>query len=471
MNGFIKKFFSFSIGPIGGAIISLITIPVTTYFISPSEFGKAGLFTMVYGLVITLSYLGVDQSYSREFHYSNNKKILFQNSLLIPVMVSCIFLLVLSFYKENFSLFIFGNSRYSYISILFGLAVIFGVFERFILMSIRMEEKALEYSVFSVLLKIVILIFTVFLIYIGKRDFTVVVYSALIGQMVGDLYLVVRYKSLFTDVKFKNFSWPLINTLLRFGFPLLVSVSVNYFLNTTGSLFLRIYGTFNDLGIYTAGQKIANLLTLIQVSFTSFWVPLSYRWYKEGKSQVHFQVISDCLLLIATVGFFILAIFKKNITLLLSTSYSDSQYIICLLALVPILYTLSETTTLGIVFSRKSYLNIYVSLFSIFTCLITSLILVPKITATGAALAISISYLVFYYTRTYFSKKNKFQISVKKQSMQILVLLLAGIMNSYNLKYIILLNIILLFVSMVIQRDTLRTIRDIRKNPINYDFS
>ncbi|EGP5302221.1 polysaccharide biosynthesis protein, partial [Enterococcus faecium] len=104
MNGFIKKFFSFSIGPIGGAIISLITIPVTTYFISPSEFGKAGLFTMVYGLVITLSYLGVDQSYSREFHYSNNKKILFQNSLLIPVMVSCIFLLVLSFYKENFSL-------------------------------------------------------------------------------------------------------------------------------------------------------------------------------------------------------------------------------------------------------------------------------------------------------------------------------------------------------------------------------
>ncbi len=86
-------------------------------------------------------------------------------------------------------------------------------------------------------------------------------------------------------------------------------------------------------------------------------------------------------------------------------------------------------------------------------------------------MAISISYLVFYYTRTYFSKKNKFQISVKKQSMQILVLLLAGIMNSYNLKYIILLNIILLFVSMVIQRDTLRTIQDIRKNPINYDFS
>ncbi|EGP5456747.1 hypothetical protein D3I46_12305 [Enterococcus faecium] len=116
---------------------------------------------------------------------------------------------------------------------------------------------------------------------------------------------------------------------------------------------MRIYGTFNDLGIYTAGQKIANLLTLIQVSFTSFWVPLSYRWYKEGKSQVHFQVISDCLLLIATVGFFILAIFKKNITLLLSTSYSDSQYIICLLALVPILYTLSETTTLGIVFDVR----------------------------------------------------------------------------------------------------------------------
>ncbi|MDT2671918.1 lipopolysaccharide biosynthesis protein [Enterococcus dongliensis] len=471
MADFIKKFFSFSVGPVGGAVISLITIPVTTYFISPTEFGKAGLFTMVYGLVITLSYLGIDQSYSREYHYSSNKKLLFQNSIIFPLLISIVLLIILTLNKQLFSIFIFGDSSYSYISILFGLAVIFGVFERFILMSIRMEEKALEYSMFSILLKIVILIVTLFLIFSGERDFKVVVYSTLFGQMVGDLYLIIRYKSLFKDIKTKNFSWILIKTLLKFGFPLLISVSVNYLLNTTGSLFLRAYGNFEDLGIYTAGQKIANFLNLIQVSFTSFWVPLSYRWHKEGRTQIHFQIISDILLFIATIGFFTLAFLKRYITLLLSADYSDSQYIICFLALVPILYTLSETTTLGIVFSKKSYLNIYVSLFSILTCLIGSIILVPRLLSVGAAFAIAVSYIIFYLSRTYFSKKNKFEIKIGKQTIQIIILLITSLANAYNYDYIIFVNIFLLVISLINQRNIFDNIMDIKNNPQNYNFS
>ncbi|NRG35224.1 oligosaccharide flippase family protein, partial [Bacillus circulans] len=67
MKQFLSKLVGFSFGPIIGALIAFITIPVTTYFISPEEYGKSGMFTLYLGLVLSLLYLGLDQSYTREY--------------------------------------------------------------------------------------------------------------------------------------------------------------------------------------------------------------------------------------------------------------------------------------------------------------------------------------------------------------------------------------------------------------------
>lgn len=471
MNQFLKKFFFFSAGPIGGAFIALITIPVTTYFVSPQEFGKAGVFTMVYGLLLTFSYLGVDQAYSREFHYTKDKDALLFNAIIVPLIAGVLFLFTLLIFKNKVSYWIFGNSSYSELIILLGIAVIFAIFERFILMRIRMEEKALEYSFFSILLKAIVLLTTIILLLFGIRDFKVIVYSTLLGQMLGDFYLLFRYRKIFQDLKKGSLSKELIKSLLIFGFPLLLSVSLNYFLNAASTVFLRLYGDFHELGIYSAGQKAANFLNIIQLSFTSFWVPLSYRWYKEKRDFLNFQFISDLLLLIATIGFFILALSKRIIVVILSANYSQAQYIICFLALVPILYTLSETTTLGIVFSKKSYLNIYVSLFSVITSAVLAVGLIPVWKEKGAALSIAVGYVIFFLTRTFFSKKNQFNIKITKHILQIGLLLIVSFINSYNLQYITLFNIIFLLISLILQISTFKQLIDIKKNPYKYNLN
>ena len=44
MKRFLQRLFGFSLGPILGAVISLIQVPILTYFLSTTEYGKAGLF-------------------------------------------------------------------------------------------------------------------------------------------------------------------------------------------------------------------------------------------------------------------------------------------------------------------------------------------------------------------------------------------------------------------------------------------
>src|SRR5699024_11400459 len=90
-----------------------------------------------------------------------------------------------------------------------------------------------------------------------------------------------------------------------------------------------------------------------------------------------------------------------------------------LLAFPHIMYTLSETTTLGIVFSRKTHYNIFVSIMSLVVSVIINLSLTPFIGFRGAALASTAAYVVFYLARTYFSSRTGFYFGQKKQIITI----------------------------------------------------
>src|SRR5699024_3708219 len=119
MKKFISKLIGFSLGPILGAVISFLTIPVTTYFINPQEFGKASMFSVIQAFIVSIIYLGIDQSYTREYNRISNKVKVFQNALIIPLMVSVILGLVILIFRSQFSIMLFSSSNYSYIIILF----------------------------------------------------------------------------------------------------------------------------------------------------------------------------------------------------------------------------------------------------------------------------------------------------------------------------------------------------------------
>lgn len=74
---FIKRFIGFSMGPILSAIISFFTVPITTYFVVPTEFGKASMYTMALSISSMFIFLGMDQSFTRELIQKKIKNLYF----------------------------------------------------------------------------------------------------------------------------------------------------------------------------------------------------------------------------------------------------------------------------------------------------------------------------------------------------------------------------------------------------------
>ncbi|MFP7393981.1 polysaccharide biosynthesis protein [Niallia circulans] len=470
MKQFLSKLVGFSFGPIIGALIAFITIPVTTYFISPEEYGKSGMFTLYLGLVLSLLYLGLDQSYTREYHETDNKDNLLKNVLVLPLFLTIILFIVICLNTSSISLILFGDPSYRITAITFGVLLIFMVIERFLMLSIRMEEKAIEFSIVNILVKLGILILTLIFILFIRRDFLAVIYSTFFGQVLADAYLVIRYRK---RLSFKNYYFDknLLIKLLKFGSPLIIAAAMANLLNSLDRISLRIWSTFYEIGILTAALKVSATLTIVQTSFANFWVPTAYRWYNQKKSIRHFEFISQVILLVMSVCFCFILLFKDIIVILLSKDYYDAKFIIGLLCLQPIMYTVSETTTLGIVFSKKSYYHLWVSLIALLPNIVLNILLVPKFGAVGAAISTGFSFVLFFVSRSYFSNKNWEGFSVKKHYIIALILFLAAILNTNETSYII--NVFILIIILIIQIPTIKQIiKLIRKEEQeDWDFS
>ena len=154
MNAIIKKFGAFSAGPIIGACISFITIPIITGFISPDEYGRASMFTLTQTILALVIYLGLDQSYVKYFNEYKEKDALFFNALVMPLFTSVIIDILLFVCREQVSIWLFDTSNENLCIFMLMLYLPFCILERFFMLRIRMQERGLLYSALSILIKI-----------------------------------------------------------------------------------------------------------------------------------------------------------------------------------------------------------------------------------------------------------------------------------------------------------------------------
>lgn len=440
MKNTLTRFFYFSLGPIAGAIISFITVPITTYFVSPDEYGRASMFIMVQTFLTVYLYLGFDQAYTRDYHENEDKKNLIQNAMLIPLLMAVLLSIIAILFRQELAMWLFQDASMQLPIYLLCASMFMLILERFCLLAIRMDERAKLYSFLTFIIRVSVLGITVLMILFGDRDFTVVVYGTLIGQMLGDCVIVLLCLPLLNVANFR-IDRQMIRKMWTFGFPIFIALAIEAIFTISDRFIIGLRSTYTELGLYTAAFKIASLLKIVQMSFTSFWVPTAYRWYAEKRSMAHFQLVSDFVAGGFSFLFVGILIFKPAIMFVFTDSYQRAVSIFPFLCFVPILYTISETTTLGIVFSRKTYLNIYVSIGAIITNITLALYFVPYYGAKGAALSMGIAYFIYYVLRSVLSNREWEGIYLTKQLCTVAILFLAAFYNTFYDYYSVLVNI------------------------------
>ena len=469
-DNLFKKFMEFGIGSLITLLLGFITSPIITRIISPENNGKFSMFNTVTNLLMVIVVLGLDQSYVRYYYEEEeeNRGKLLRECIKLPIIINIVAGIFIIIFYKSISLYIVEERSIS-VSFLLIINLLFSTVSRFALLQVRMQQRAKLYSLLNILLKILNLFFVLLIFLIYNNNYMTLILAMLFTNIIVTVIAIILERKEW--MKKGNLQLRTSNSeILKYGLPLVFSMAMTWIFQSIDRVTIKEFCGYEQVGLYSGAMTIIALLNAVQSTFTTFWTPVAFERYSiNPNDKEFFSKINE----IVVVGMLIIAIglisCKDLIVLLLGSKYREAVFIFPYLVFMPIMYTISETTVLGINFKKKPKYHINISIISAAFNLIGNLILVPRFGAIGAAISTGLAYIVFFSIRTYFSiKLYKVNYNLKKFAIiTILVYVLAAYSSFYRFNLVILiLAIINIFTLVILYRDVFIELFNLMQNKL-----
>ncbi|MBS8269967.1 lipopolysaccharide biosynthesis protein [Halomonas litopenaei] len=398
-----KVIIAFAIGPIGGAFLGLITLPIITWFFSQEDVGRASMLQVSIGFSTLLFSLGLDQAYVREFYEVDDRSALLKTALLPGLILLSVTLLAILSFGSALANWLFEVPTV-HLSLLAALALLAAFVSRFLSLVLRMNERGFAFSISQLLPKLLLLSIVIIYVLVGAE------------KSLSNLVIANVFSLLFVCVVFTyntRHEWLVcipskidikqLKRMLRFGLPLIFGGIAFWGLTAIDKIFLRAFASFEELGVYSVSVSFAAVATILQSVFSTIWAPTVYKWVSKGKGLESVYSVSRYILALVVVVFSLAGLFSWVIIFFLPSEYEPVQWIVVSCLGYPLLYTLSETTVVGVGVTRNSKFAMLAAIIGFLINVIGNWLLIPSFGAAGAAVSTCVSFWVFFILRTEFS--------------------------------------------------------------------
>lgn len=428
----LSHFLTIGAGTIINMFLSLLTTPIITRLVDPNEYGQLSIFTMYTSIAVMILCIGLDQALVR--YYYDKDEIEYKTGLLklcfvLPMLVSCVcVVLVIVLAYTGIVKFEFNP----FVMVLLCANVLANIWSRISVLLLRITYQSKKYALSNIIHKIAYIALAIpFILLINGDDLELLAIATVISFVVQAIYATIATKELWY---FKSRKW-LENSkeIIKYGIPFILSMGLTTLFQAIDKISLNYYCSYSEVGIYSSAMTLVNIFAIIQTTFNALWGPMQVEHYVKNPDDPTF--IRKGNRYITIVMFFIgfSLIFAKDVfALLLGEKYRLAAYILPFLIFNPIMYTISETTCSGIGISKKSYLNIYISIGACVVNFIGNTVLVPKLGSQGAAISTGISYIVFFALRTFFSNRYYFiDYALKRFSIITIIAIIYAWYNTF----------------------------------------
>lgn len=401
-----KQFASVGLGSIINMAIGLLTTPIITRLVDPSDYGQLSLFNTYANIAMMIVGLGFDQVLLRYYYQTEDisyKQRLLSKCLFLPVLIFCILAIpgALIYYMTGH----ITDGRELFVFLMFLIEVMCLLINRISILLVRLNGKANLYSMLSVIQKITYVAVAIPLILIIKREFFIIlVFATFLSYFTPTIISIVTERKVWrfklTD---ENPAIPY-KELLKYGLPMLLSSSIYLFFQATDKICLNYFCDYVDVGIYASAASLMSIIAIVRTSFTAVWTPAAVEHYeRQPNDKTFFIHINQIITLLMFVFGLSLMVSKDLIVLLLGQKYREASIILPYLMFQPIMYTISETTVVGLIFTKKSNMQLVASAGACIFNLVLNICLIPILGAKGASISTGVSYIVFYMLRTVLS--------------------------------------------------------------------
>lgn len=387
-------------------LLSFITVPVLTRVFSPTDYGTIETITAMTSVVALFATLGLENASQRSYFDYPASRIDARRAVLSTAFWTQLAwsgLLGLAFASGGHlaSRLLLGHQRYSVPLTLAFLALPLTVLANFALEVLRLWHKPVRYAVLSVSTGALSVGMTLLLV-VGYRWGLNGVYAGpLMASVVGAAISlwVVRAALGF------RFDGRELRVMLAFGLPLLPVAASAWVLQLADRFFLLGYAPRSELGLYSLGVKLSNLLLFVVTAFAVAWSPFFLELYGRDPEQER-QVRAQTLTLVTLVlcfGAVCLSVFAREFFLTVtSPRFVDAYKVVGLLCASIVAIGVNTVLMTGITVARRTG---YFARYTVVSAVINTglnFLLIPSFGMVGAALATALTYAVLgvlYYLR------------------------------------------------------------------------
>ena len=415
--------YSLSIGL--SSLISFLFIPIYTRIFSPSEYAKIEILTVITNIASTIFCMGMDSALTQYFYklkkYGLSKQAELVSSIIQwRILFGTITVILATTFSPLINKFFFdGELNVIYFFAAFTSALFLQIMSQSAdLMRLRYKpwdflKINLSYSLLFGLLFLLFLLF--------EKSILSYFLGILFSSLIVSLYSWSKLKQF---INFNKIHWNLWPELLKFSFPLLISGLLSYLIASNDRWFINYYHGKEDLGIFAIGAKFAIISSLIAVAFNKAWFPLALENLNSDKinklifkkvARIYIGISSGCVIFLTLISPLIINIFT-------SFEYKNAWPIIGILSWQTVFFNFSNNIgCLGIFKVGKTKIMLPLMITSLLIGISLNFIFVPSFGGIGAALATSITFLIWSILVLFFSERYfKIGFPIINISLQIL---------------------------------------------------
>lgn len=428
------------IGTFSSKLLVFLMMPFYTRWLMPAEFSTADLIAQTANLLIPLACIGIiDGIFRFTLDGDGEQKKTFTSGLFVLFISSVIFVLLALAFNLLFDL---GEIN-TYMSLVAGY-VIAANFHSAIAQYIRAKGNTTLFAVGGIIGTALTIGFNVLFLFVFDMGVIGYVLSVVVADVAVSVVLFASAR-LYKDIDVRQIEGKKIRDMLKYSIPMIPTTVFWWITNVSDRYMVTAIKGSEINGLYTAAYKIPTLLTLVCMVFIEAWQFSAVDEKDEDERKSFFTTVFGAYqgaMFIAASG---LILFSKLATrILLAESYYESWKFIPVLA-IAMTYS-SLVTFMGSVYlvKKKSVMSFVTSAIGALVNIGLNFLLIPVLSANGAAIATAVSYMLVMVIRGVNARKYvSFSMGTLRLVFNTLVVIGQGAVMVFEIKYWIPLQILL----------------------------
>src|SRR3990167_4937238 len=400
----LKKFIFYSIGNFVLKSITSSIMLITITFLTTEEYGLLSLLNNFINIFPIILNLGLRQAFGSEFYHLNSSgKIKMLNDIIGIYLFISVPILIISFLNITFIALI---------------SCFLNFFAEFYYQVLRYQCKTYSLTTAQFFVGGVTILTTILFVYFLKLKISGILLANLSGLIAIIVYAFYRYIKVTGPEKFRILHCKK-NAIyyLKLGFPFVPNILFAWILSSGNRWFLVQLDTMQSVGIYSFADNFCQLFNLIILyPLSASYVPHIFRKFAANKEKIletdksnlqNMYFAMGLVFILITLGFLLLKILFIGF---IPVSYHESLKYIWFLLLGQIFLMGSYFATAHLLFSKKNYLNLVLTIIAAIISSILNFVLIPVFGIWGCVISSIISYFLYWISVLFYTKYLKTKI-------------------------------------------------------------